>query len=178
MVRPHSKAYRRAMTAPEVLDGSTPPSPGLRGWTVGLLAVLALLAPLVLLRPEPGPQQDPVDVQLVGHNGSALDGQQFLRITFALVAEGGDAELSSVAMVLGGARRDGVALGDLDEGRRTRVFVDIVPRCPEALQDLPAGTLEVAYLTDGVERYVSLPLPVEGSLPRLVQRRCSALDRT
>jgi hypothetical protein len=162
---------------PDVLDCSDPSPPARRGWVVGVLALLALLAPLLLLRPDPGPQ-DPVAVELVGHNGSALDGQQFLRITFALVAEGGDAELESVAMVLGGARRDAVALEELDEGKRTRVFVDVVPQCPQALQDLPAGTLEVTYRADGVERAASLPLPVEGSLPRLVQRRCSALDRT
>ena len=162
----------------EVLDAGQPPEreASRRGWVVGLLALALVAAGLVVLRP-PAQAVDPVGVRLVGHTGSALTGQSFVRFYFALTAVGGDAEVEDVELLLGGGRAEGVTKNVLAEGERTTVLVDVVPDCPRAVRELPVGTLQVTYRDDAGEQVASLPLPVEGSLPRLVQKRCAELDR-
>jgi hypothetical protein len=145
------------------------------GWLAGGVALVVLVAGLVGLRPADDGQ--PVHVRLVEHKGSALHGQSFLRLYFSLTATGGDAELQEVSMSLGSVRQDGVAPRLVDEGGEALVLVDVVPSCPDAVQGLPVGTLDVLFRAGGSDQSVSLPLPLDGSLPRLVQRRCAAGDR-
>jgi len=168
-------AYRDAVAdrGPEVLDSVAPPRParsGLAGWLAGGTAVALVVAGTVALRP---PGATGVALRLVGHSGSALDGQTFVRVYFSVAASGGDAEVSAVQVVLGDRRQDVVAPGRIGDGRVALVLVDLVPQCPDAVRALPTGTLDVTYRAGGDERVARLPLPAEGSLPRLVARRCA-----
>ena len=162
----------------EVLDSSSDdavPAPRrVRGWVAGGVAVALVVAGAASLRP-PGPAEG-VDLALVEHSGSALTGQQFLRVFFSVSASGGAADVERVEMVLAGTRQDVVPPGRIGDGGSAVVLVDVVPSCPDAVRELPAGTLEVTYRVDGDERVARLPLPVTGSLPRLVSRRCAALS--
>ena len=157
----------------EVLDSTAPARParsGVAGWAAGGTALALVLAGTVALRP-PGPEG--VALRLVEHSGSALDGQTFVRVYFSVAASGGDAEVSAVQMVLGDRRQDVVAPARIGDGGEALVLVDVVPHCPDALRALPAGTLDVTFSAEGDEQVAHLPLPVEGSLPRLMARRCA-----
>lgn len=148
---------------------------GRAGRVLGGIAVAVLVAGLVVGRPDP--PDDALQIRLVEHSGSVLAGQQYVRLWFSLDPSGGDAELEEVAVVLGGERATATVPPLRSRGGELRVLVDVVPPCPGALQALPAGRLEVVYRNGGDARTASLPLPVEGSLPRLVQRRCADEDR-
>lgn len=150
--------------APSVRRGSA------AGWVAGGTAVALLLAGLAVLRP---PAESGVALRLVGHSGSALDGQRFVRLYFAVAAEGGDADVQQIEMVLGDQRQRAAPPGLVRQGSPAFVLVDVVPRCPQAVRALAAGTLDLTYRAAGRERVARLPLPVEGSLPRLVARRCA-----
>lgn len=169
-------AYRDDVADPgaEVLDSTAPARParaGLAGWAAGGTALALVLAGTVALRP-PGPAEG-VALRLVEHSGSALDGQTFVRLYFSVAASGGDAEVSAVQVVLGDRRQDVVGPARIGDGGEALVLVDLVPQCPDAVRALAAGTLDVTYRADGGERVARLPLPVEGSLPRLMARRCA-----
>lgn len=167
-------AYRRAVTVagPELLDSTAPPAPrgGATGWVVGVIAVALLLAGVVALRPT---GESGVALRLVAYSGSALDGQRFVRLYFSVAAYGGDADVQRVELVLGDQRQRAVPPGRIGDGGEAFLLVDVVPRCPQGVRALPAGTLELTYRAEGGERVARLPLPVEGSLPRLVARRCA-----
>lgn len=163
-------------TRPELLDaGDSRPPGGRAGWLVGGLAVVVVAAGLVAARPS-SPGTDVV-LALADHRGSVLSGQRYVRLWFSLTASGGTPELEEVAVVLGGVREQGALPALPGRGGELRVLVDVVPPCPDALRELPAGRLEVRFRDDAGQHSASLPLPVEGSLPRLVQRQCDELAR-
>jgi hypothetical protein len=148
-----------------------------RRWPLAA-ALAAVVVAALLVWPGDAPESgEDVAVALVGHTGSALTGQSFVRFHFSLSARGGDAEIQQVQLVLGGGRSDGSGPAVIRDGDEVKVLVDTVPDCPRALTELPAGALEVTYRGTGGSHLTRLPLPIEGSLPRLVQRRCSATDR-
>jgi hypothetical protein len=164
----------------DLLDAAAPaerPRSAWSGWWPIAAAVAAALVLWGLTAAPSDDSEDDVALALVGHTGSALDGQRFLRFYFSLSASGGDAEIEQVEMLLGGTREDGVAPRVIGEGSATKVLVDVVPDCPRAAVELPVGTLEVTYDGGSGTQVATLPLPISGSLPRLVIGRCAELDR-
>jgi hypothetical protein len=154
----------------DVLDGDAPVAVGTRraGWAVGLLALGLVLLAVASLRPGDGPSED---LRLLGHTGHALEGQSSVRLSFLVGAGDEDVVVQDVEVVLGDDRQRGGA-GSVDTRGRRALLVDLVPDCRTALRDLPLGTLRVTYTAGGEPAVEELALPVEGSLPRLLERRC------
>jgi hypothetical protein len=164
----------------DLLDAATPAARPRAAWSGWWAIAGAAAAVLLLWGLTAGPsddRQDDVALSLVGHTGSALDGQRFVRFYFSLSASGGDAEIEQVQMLLGGTRENGVAPRVIGEGSAKKVLFDVVPDCPRAAVELPVGTLEVTYDGGSGSQVATLPLPIRGSLPRLVLGRCAELDR-
>jgi hypothetical protein len=160
----------------DVLDAEDPDAPGAApasrsGWVVGLLALLLVVVGAVWLVPR-GEQDRSAELRLLGHTGHALEGQSFLRLYFLVGAGDTDVVVEDVEVVLGGTRSAGTPT-PVDTRGRQGLLVDLVPDCRTAVRDLPLGTLEVDYRAGGSPATAEIALPVEGSLPRLLARRCS-----
>ncbi|HWG92789.1 MAG TPA: hypothetical protein VNU66_01005 [Mycobacteriales bacterium] len=154
----------------DVLDGDAPAAVGTRraGWVVGLVALALVVAAGLSLRPDGRPSED---LRLLGHTGHALQGQSSVRLYFLVRAGDEDVAVDDVEVVLGDDRQRGSA-GSVDTRGRRALLVDLVPDCRTAVRDLPLGTLRVAYTAGGEPAVEEFALPVEGSLPRLLERRC------
>lgn len=114
-----------------------------------------------------------LEVSLEGLDGSALRGEQFVRLNLGVLAEGA-AELGEVRLSLSGASVLGQSVDGLDGDGRATVQVDLVPPCPAALEGYVDGTLDVTVVDRaGRSRLVQLDLPDDGPLERLVRYRCT-----
>lgn len=160
--------YRPAV--PDVLvaePGSRPSRRALLGGAV----VLLVLSGTVLLRDGP---PGPLVVRLASLDGSALRGESFVRLQLGVSVDGGS-ELAEVRLLLAGASALGLSPDGLVDGEAT-VQVDLVPPCPQAVQEYVDAELEVVVLDEaGRSRTVRLALPDDGPLERLVRFRCASL---
>jgi hypothetical protein len=157
--------------AADVLDADAPAAERTRraGWAAGLVALALVVTGALVLRPDGPPSED---LRLLGHTGHALQGQSFVRLYFLVGAGDAEVQVQEVEVVLGDDRQRGTP-GSVDTRGRRALLVDLVPDCRTALRDLPLGTLRVAYTAGGAPAVRELALPLEGSLPRLLERRCS-----
>ena len=139
-----------------------------RGSTLVLTLLVGAVAAGAVLREGPAA---PLQVSLVSLDGSALQGESFVRLQLGVRADGARA-LGQVRLLLAGTSAPGLSPDGLDGGRAT-VQVDVVPTCPLAEQAVGDASLEVGVVDeDGRARTVRLPLPDDGPFERLVRYRC------
>ena len=144
----------------------------LRLGVVGGGLLLALVAGGAALRSTLPPPE--LDVRLAGVSGTALRGESFVRLHVGVEHSGARGLEDAVLTVAGTTQRGSYpATFDDDDGRLT-VQVDLAPVCASVQGDVAAGVLELRVLdTSGDARDVTLSIPADARLERLLRYRCS-----
>ena len=146
-----------------------------RALVVGACLVAALLAAGGLVKAQP---PTPLSIRLERVEGSALAEDSFVRLQVGIRAtDAGGLRLGEVRLRLAGAQGLGTHEARFDARGRAVVQVDLTPRCPEVVgtpDGLPDGSLDLEVRDGaGATRRLSLPVPPEGQLERLVRYRCA-----
>ncbi len=136
---------------------------------VGGALLLALVAGATALRSTLPPP--PLDVRLAGVSGTALRGESFIRLHLTL-EQSGARDLDDAVLTIAGTTQRGQHATAFDDGRTT-VQVDITPQCAGPQPDLATGVLDLRlHDASGDAREVTLGVPADGQLERLLRYRC------
>ena len=134
---------------------------------VGGLLLVVLVAGAAALRSTLPPP--PLEVRLTGVSGTALRGESFIRLHLTL-EQSGARDLDDAVLTIAGTTQRGQHPGVFDDGRTT-VQVDITPQC--AARQPEPGVLDLRlHDASGEARQVSLGVPADGQLERLLRYRC------
>ena len=137
---------------------------------VGGALLVALVAGAAALRSTLPPP--PLEVRLAGVSGTALRGESFIRLHLTL-EQSGARDLDDAVLTIAGTTQRGQHPTAFDDGRAT-VQVDITPQCTAQQPDLAAGVLDLRlHDASGDARQVTLGIPAEGQLERLLRYRCA-----
>jgi hypothetical protein len=137
---------------------------------VGGALLVALVAGGAALRSTLPPP--PLEVRLAGVSGTALRGESFIRLHLTL-EQSGARDLDDAVLTLAGTTQRGQHPTAFSDGRTT-VQVDITPRCAASQPDLGGGVLDLQlHDASGDARQVTLGVPADGQLERLLRYRCS-----
>lgn len=114
----------------------------------------------------------PLQVALASLDGSALDGDSFVRLQVQLRGQGVRG-LGDVQLTVAGVTERGLHPDVFDDDGRMTVQVDVTPACPEVAGGVRPGSLDLQVRdVDGALRRLQLPVPTRGSLERLLRYRC------
>ncbi len=137
---------------------------------VGSGLLLALVAGGAALRSTLPPP--PLELRLAGVSGTALSGESFVRLHVTL-EESGARDLEEAVLTVAGTTQRGQHPSAFADGRMT-VQVDVVPPCGSLSQQVQPGVLELRlHDTAGDVRRVSVDVPADAQLERLLRYRCT-----